>query len=348
MNADTSTTPASDRAVAPRDWVQILSKYRDPSTLRSIFELAVTLVPFFTLWALAWWALSVSYWLAAGIAVVNGAFIVRLFAIQHDCGHRAFFKNKHAGDWVGRFLGAITLTPYDVWRRTHAVHHSSHGNLDKRGMGDVHTMTVREYQAESTWGKFMYRLYRNPIVLFGLGPAYLFYIQNRFPLGLMNSGKYWTSAMATNFAIAVILGLLLYFGGLMTVLLIFLPTTVVGASIGLWLFYVQHQFEETHWDEDQDWQLHDAALHGSSHYVMPKVLQWLSANIGIHHVHHLYSRIPFYRLTEVLRDHPALENSQRLTLIESFACVKLQLWDETQRKLLTVKQATALYGTAAA
>lgn len=344
MNVQSKIDSVTTGPTSPRDWVQVLSKYRDPSTWRSIFELAVTLVPFFALWGLAWWSLSYSYLLAALIAVANGVFVVRLFAIQHDCGHRAFFKNKQAGDWVGRVLGALTLTPYDVWKQVHSVHHSAHGNLDKRGMGDIHTMTVREYAAQSSWGKFMYRVYRNPIVLFGLGPAYLFYIQNRVPVGLMKQGKYWTSAMLTNLAIAVIIGLLLYFGGLMPVLLIFLPTTVVGASIGLWLFYIQHQFEDAHWDEDPDWQLHDAALHGSSHYVMPTVLQWLSANIGIHHVHHLYSRIPFYRLTEVLRDHPDLENAQRMTILESFACVKLQLWDESQRKLLSHKQAKALYG----
>ncbi len=344
----TQTTDAAKAAPeTSRDWVQILSKYRDPSTWRSIFELAVTLVPFIVLWALAWWSLSFSYWLTAAIAIANGTFLVRLFAIQHDCGHRAFFKNKHAGDWVGRVLGALTLTPYDVWRRTHAVHHSASGNLDKRGIGDVHTMTVREYQALTAWGRFMYRLYRNPVVLFGLGPIYLFYLQNRLPVGLMHSGwQYWTSAMSTNLIIAAILGLLIYFGGLMTVVLIFLPTTLVGASIGLWLFYVQHQFENTQWDDNEHWQLHDAALHGSSHYVLPKALQWLSANIGIHHVHHLYSRIPFYRLTEVLHDHPVLANAQRMTLLESFACVKLQLWDESQRKLLSHAQAKALYGRA--
>ncbi len=345
MMTDKSTTPATAAPEASRDWVKILSNYRDPSTWRSIFELAVTVGPFLALWALAWWSLSYSYWLTATLAIANGAFVVRLFAIQHDCGHRSFFKSKAAGDWVGRILGALTLTPYDVWKRTHAVHHSAHGNLDKRGMGDIHTMTVREYNAATRWGRLMYRLYRNPFVLFGLGPAYIFFIQNRVPVGLMDDGKYWYSAMLTNLGIAVMLGILIYFGGWMTVVLIFVPTTLVGASIGLWLFYVQHQFEDAHWDQDEDWQLHDAALHGSSHYVMPKVMQWMSANIGIHHVHHLYSRIPFYRLTEVLRDHPTLAESQRMTLVQSFACVRLQLWDERQRKLLTVAQAKTLYGT---
>lgn len=347
MNHSSTEGAAVSGPEAARDWIQILAKYRDPSLFRSIFELVVSVVPFIFLWSVAWWTLSVSYWLAIAIAMMNGAFLVRLFAIQHDCGHSAFFKNRNVSDWVGRVLGVLTLTPYDVWRRTHSIHHSSAGNLDKRGIGDVHTLTVQEYRALSTWGRLSYRLYRHPVVLFGFGPSYLFFLQNRLPIGLMRSGwKYWTSAMSTNATIALILGLILYFGGLMPLLLIFLPTTLIAASAGVWLFYVQHQFEDTRWDKGENWQLHDAALHGSSHYALPKVLQWLTANIGVHHVHHLYARIPFYRLTEVLRDHPVLAESQRMTLLESFACAKLQLWDERHRKLLSYAQARATYGQA--
>jgi len=335
---------SGEGAMTSRDWVRQLAKYRTPNLVRSIFEIAVSAVLFVALWAVAWFSLSISYWLALAIAVVNGAFVVRLFAIQHDCGHSAFFTNRHAGDWVGRVLGVLTLTPYDVWRRSHSIHHSSAGNLDKRGMGDIHTLTVEEYRARSWLGRMQYRLYRHPLVLFGLGPSFVFFLLNRLPFGMMNSLKYWTSAMGTNAAIAVALGLIVYFGGWMPLLLIFFPTTLVGASIGLWLFYVQHQFEQTEWDHDPDWELHDAALNGSSHYVLPKWLQWLTANIGIHHVHHLYSRIPFYRLTEVLRDHPVLANAQRLTIRESLACVKLQLWDERDRRLLSYAQARDLYG----
>lgn len=339
---ESGESPVSGNA---REWVLKLSKYRSPNQLRSAFELVVSFVPFIALWAFAWWLLSVSYWLAFGVATLNGAFLLRLFCIQHDCGHSAFFNNRHVSDWLGRALGVLTLTPYDVWRRTHSIHHASHGNLDKRGMGDVMTLTVSEYRALSLLRRIQYRVYRHPVVLFGLGPSYLFFLQNRLPVGLMKSGwKYWTSAMGTNVAIAVILGVIIYFGGLMPLLLIFLPTSLIAASIGVWLFYVQHQFEETHWDKDEDWQLHDAALHGSSHYVMPAVLQWITANIGVHHVHHLYSRIPFYRLTEVLRDYPVLEQANRLTMMESFACVKLQLWDERDRKLLSYRQVRAAYG----
>ena len=323
--------------------MQVLAKYRDPDHARSLFELGISLAAFVAMWAVAWWALALSYWLALGIAVLNAGFLVRLFAIQHDCGHNSFFRNRHASDWVGRALGVITLTPYDVWRRTHSIHHSAAGNLDGRGIGDIHTLTVREYFRLSWRERFGYRLYRNPLVLFGVGPAYIFLLQNRLPVGLMTAGaKYWTSAMATNAAIALAIGLMIWFGGLMPVLLIFLPTSAVAASIGVWLFYVQHQFEETSWDGAEDWQVHDAALQGSSHYDLPLVLRWMTANIGIHHVHHLYARIPFYRLTQVLRDHPALAESQRLTLWESFSCVRLQLWDEGRRKLISIAQARRL------
>jgi omega-6 fatty acid desaturase (delta-12 desaturase) len=333
--------------ISAKDWVQTLAKYRSPNHARSVFELAISLVPFVLLWGVAWWLLSVSYWLAFGVAVLNGGFLLRLFCIQHDCGHSSFFNNRHASDWLGRALGVLTLTPYDVWRRTHSIHHASHGNLDKRGMGDVMTLTVQEFRNLSFLGRLNYRVYRHPVVLFGLGPSYIFILQNRLPIGLMRAGwKYWTSAMGTNAAIGLILSLMIYFGGLMPLLLIYLPTSLIAASFGVWLFYVQHQFEETQWDGDEDWQMHDSALHGSSHYVMPAVLQWMSANIGVHHVHHLYSRIPFYRLTEVLRDHPVLAQAQRMTMMESFACVKLQLWDERDRKLLSYRQARAAYGPA--
>lgn len=343
--ADTSSTSQSQsNASDARDWIKVLAQYREPNQLRSAFELAVSAIPFIALWALAWWAMGISYWLTFAISVLNAGFLLRLFTIQHDCGHGALFKNRLLSEWIGRVIGVVTLTPYDVWRRTHSVHHSASGNLDKRGIGDVHTLTVAEYQQRSAYGKFMYRLYRHPITLFGVGPGYLFLLQNRLPLSLMNNVKYWVSAMSTNIAIVAALTLIWYFGGLAPVLLIFLPSTLIAAMAGVWLFYVQHQFETTHWEEEPDWQLHSAALHGSSHYVMPAVLQWFTANIGIHHVHHLYSRIPFYRLTEVLRDHKELAIGNRLTIRESLSCAHLHLWDEKTKRLLSFRQTRALYG----
>ena len=343
MSQSSDAHHSAAEARTSKEWVKILSEYREPNALRSVFELAVTLGPFLLLWALAWMSLSVSYWLTLMLSVINAAFLLRLFAIQHDCGHGAFFNNRTVSDWLGRVIGVVTLTPYDVWRRSHSIHHSSSGNLGRRGMGDIHTLTVAEYKERTPFERLKYRLYRHPIVLFGLGPGYLFLFQNRLPLGLAEHARYWVSAMCTNAAILVGLAIIVHFGGLMPILLIFLPSTLLAATAGVWLFYVQHQFETTHWEAEEDWQLHDAALHGSSHYVMPAVLQWLSANIGIHHVHHLYSRIPFYRLPEVLRDHADLAEGNTMTIRESLANVKLHLWDEKSKRLLSFPQARQLY-----
>lgn len=339
MNKISSDFQQTAQPARAREWVKVLANYREPNTWRSFYELGVTLGPFIALWALAWWALSISIWLTLAISVVNGLFLVRLFAIQHDCGHASFFKERALSDWVGRVLGVLTLTPYDVWRRSHAIHHSGAGNLGRRGIGDINTLTVAEYQALSPLGRVQYRLYRHPIFLFGFVPGYLFFLQNRIPLGLMEKARYWVSAMGTNVIIVAALLAIWYFGGLMPIFLIFVPTTLLAATAGVWLFYVQHQFETTHWETNEEWDLHDAALQGSSHYVLPSPLQWLSANIGIHHVHHLYSRIPFYRLPEVLRDHAGLADVNRMTIRESFANARLHLWDEKSKRLLSFADA---------
>jgi omega-6 fatty acid desaturase (delta-12 desaturase) len=343
MFDQSETTRLRPDVKVAKDWVKVLAKYREPDAIRSSYELAVTLGPFIGLWVLAWWSMSYSYWLTLGISILNAAFLVRLFAIQHDCGHGAFFESRTLSDWVGRVIGVLTLTPYDVWRRSHSIHHSSSGNLGRRGIGDVHTLTVAEYRDRTPMGRVAYRVYRNPIVLFLFGPCYLFFVQHRLPLGHMAVVKYWVSAMGTNAAIFVALGLMLYFGGVMPILLIFVPSTLLAATAGVWLFYVQHQFENTHWESDEEWQLHDAALHGSSHYVLPSVLQWFSANIGIHHVHHLYSRIPFYRLPEVLRDHTVLADGNRTTIRESLRSARLHLWDEETKRLLSFAEAHGRY-----
>jgi acyl-lipid omega-6 desaturase (Delta-12 desaturase) len=334
------TAPASPGPAAARDWIQILQGYREPDASRSIFEIVVTAIPFMLLWAAAWAALSVSYWLTFAIAIPAAAFLVRLFLIQHDCGHGAFFRKRLSNDWVGRVLGVVTLTPYDVWRRSHAIHHASSGNLDQRGVGDIDTLTVGEYRALPLWRKIAYRVYRNPIVLFVIGPAYLFLLQNRLPYGFMREGWVpWISAAATNAALAACVGVMIWLVGVGPFLLVHLPIVLLASSIGVWLFYIQHQFEETFWEGDQDWNVHEAALYGSSHYDLPGFLPWLTAHIGIHHVHHLYSRIPFYRLPQVLRDFPELAEVRRVTLLESFKCVKLSLWDETQHKLVSFSDA---------
>ena len=326
-----------------RRWPQVLARYRQPSNGRGLVEVAITVVPLAALWLLAWLTLDVGYWLTLPLALASGAFLLRLFMIQHDCSHGSFFRHRLANDWIGRLAGIVTMTPYDVWRRTHATHHASSGNLDRRGMGDVDTLTVEEYRARSMWGRLRYRLYRHPLVMFGLGPAYLFLLQHRLPIGLMrgNGWRPWISTMATNLTIALVAGGLIWLIGIKAFLLVHLPALLVAASIGVWLFYVQHQFEDTVWASDGKWNAQDAALHGSSHYDLPAFLRWFTANIGMHHVHHLSSRIPFYRLPRVLRDHPELRHVSRLTLLESFRCVRLALWDGTQRRLVSFREARA-------
>jgi omega-6 fatty acid desaturase (delta-12 desaturase) len=322
--------------VTARDWVSILGRYREPSPRRSAFELAITAGAFVLAWIVMWFSLGFGYWLTLLMAVPAAGFLVRLFMIQHDCGHGTLFRNRSTNDWIGRAIGTLTLTPYDFWRRSHNIHHASSGNLQERGIGDIETLTVREYLALPRWRRLCYRLYRHPLVMFGLGPAYLFLLQHRLPVGLMRKGwQPWISTMATNAAIALLAVLMIWLVGLGPFLLVHLPITLLAASIGVWLFYVQHQFEETTWAEASAWDLHEAALHGSSHYDLPGVLRWFTANIGIHHVHHLCSRIPFYRLPQVLRDHPELAKVGRITLIESLACVRFALWDEKRRRLIS-------------
>lgn len=315
-----------------------LAHYREPNHLRSIVEIIVTITPFLLLWAIMWLALDLGYWLGLVLAVPAAGFLVRLFMIQHDCGHGAFFRNRLVNDWVGRIIGVLTLTPYDCWRRAHAIHHATSGNLDRRGFGDIDTLTVREYQSRSGWDRLRYRIYRHPLLLFGLGPAYLFLLQQRLPVGFMRVGwRPWLSAMATNLAIALVCAVMIRAVGLGSFLLVHLPITLLGASIGVWLFYVQHQFADTFWAHNEEWDVREAALRGSSHYDLPAVLRWFTANIGVHHVHHLCSRIPFYCLPQVLRAHPELARIGRITLKESLACVRLALWDETARRLISFR-----------
>ena len=318
-----------------RDWPRLLAPYRAAKQARSVVELVVTGGLFVLLWLAAWWAYSFSLWLSLAVGVPAAGFLVRLFMIQHDCGHGAFFRRRIFNDWVGRVIGVLTLTPYEVWRRDHAGHHATSGNLAKRGTGDIDTLTLREYQALPRRRRIAYRLYRNPIVLFVIGPAYQFLLHNRLPTGIAAGGHfYWFSVMGTNAAIAVAAGVVIALVGVEPFLLVHLPIVLLASSIGVWLFYVQHQFEETYWSSDEDWKLEDAAFQGSSHYDLPGPLRLVTANIGIHHVHHLASRIPYYRLPEVLRDYPELAGVGRITLRQSLACVKLRLWDEERRKLV--------------
>ena len=319
-----------------------LATFRQPSTVRGIFEVAVSIVPLMLLWVLMWLSLDIHYALTLLLAVPAAGFLLRLFLIQHDCGHGAFFKGRHANDWLGRCIGILTLSPYNLWRRGHATHHAGTGNLDRRGVGDVDTLTVAEFKSLTLWGRLRYRLYRHPAVMFGVGPAWLFFLRYRLPLGHMREGwRPWISAMGTNGAIAVVFAVAVLLVGLPAVLLIQVPITLLAASAGVWLFYVQHQFEETHWSRGANWTFHSAALHGSSYYVLPGVLRWFTANIGMHHIHHLCSNIPFYRLSAALRAQPELADINRLTISQSLSCVRLVLWDEAAGRLVSFREARA-------
>ncbi len=333
---------AEANAADARKWAHLLLHYREPSDLRGALEIAITLLPLLGLWALMWATLSVGYWLTLLLAIPAAGFLVRLFMIFHDCTHGSFFKSRAINDWVGRVLGILTITPYGLWRRTHALHHAGMGNLDRRGFGDIDTLTVEEYRARSWWGRLQYRVYRHPLILFGIGPAYLFILQQRLPVGLMTSGwRPWLSTMATNLVLALVVLGFAWTIGIEPFLLVHLPILLLASSVGVWLFYVQHQFEHTRWAKTAEWNMHEISLHGSSHYDLPPLLRWFTGNIGMHHVHHLCSRIPYYRLPRVLRDHPQLRDVGRVTLLDSMRCARLALWCETRRRLVSFREAHA-------
>lgn len=317
-----------------------LRVYQTPDTARSVRELLLTLGLFATAWAVMAFALtSGRFWLYLLAVAPAAGLLLRLFMIQHDCGHGAFFATRAANDWIGRVVGVLTLTDYENWRRSHAIHHATSGNLERRGVGDIDTLTVDEYRSRSPWGRLRYRLYRHPAVMFGLGPAYVFILQGRFPArGLRGGRALWLNAMTTNLAIASIAVLLAWLVGVGAFFLIHAPIVLLAATVGVWLFFVQHQFDRTHWADGEDWNAGDAALHGSSFYDLPAPLRWMTANIGVHHVHHLSSRIPFYRLPEVLRDFPELREVGRLTLRQSLRCVPLTLWDPASRTLISFRE----------
>jgi omega-6 fatty acid desaturase (delta-12 desaturase) len=329
----------------PKELTRDLARFRDPDVGRSLRELAVTIVPFLGVFAAMLFALDTGYTLALALTPLAALLLLRLFIIQHDCGHGAFFPGRAGNDWLGRVIGVFTLTPYDPWRRSHAQHHATTGNLDARGVGDVNMLTVREFHGKPWLKRLGYRLYRHPLVLLGIGPAYLFLLRHRLPIGLMLEGpRYWVSTMATNLVTGLILAGLIYVFGFATTLAVFLPTLLLAASMGVWLFYIQHQFEAAHWDSKEAWSFHEAALMGSSHLDLPPVLRWFTANIGIHHVHHLASRVPFYRIPEVLEAHPGLADINRFTLPQTVRPLILTLWDEDSRRLVSFREAARIAG----
>jgi acyl-lipid omega-6 desaturase (Delta-12 desaturase) len=332
--------PESSHASASVGYREMTTPYREPELRRSLTQLATSIVPFVLLWALMWFSLRYSYAIVLALAVPTAGFMVRLFILQHDCGHGSFFKSKAANDALGRVLSIFTFTPYDRWRKNHAIHHATSGDLDRRGCGDVRLLTVKEYQALSPIQRLIYRVHRHPLVLFGIGSFVYFVIWQRFTFHdphlskKERAGVHWTNLTLLG-AVAVMSWLV----GFEQFLLIQLPAMAIAASAGAWLFYVQHHFESTYWQRNEDWDYFDAGLVGSSHYALPSVLRWFTADIGLHHVHHLDSQIPNYRLQECMEANPELQRVARLTLWRSLSCASLKLWDEDKSEMVGLAKA---------
>jgi omega-6 fatty acid desaturase (delta-12 desaturase) len=332
MKNDLDSTKGAELADIA-SWKEIVLQCQKPSTGRALWQIVNTLGSYALLWYLMYRSLTISYWITLSLAIVAGAFLIRVFIIFHDCGHGSFFKSKAANDVVGFITGMLTFTPYYHWRWEHAIHHASAGHLDKRGTGDVWTMTVQEYLESSRWKRFAYRLARNPIVLFLVAPLFLFVIRQRFPSGRANKRERWSVYWMNLAILAMAAGLSAVFG-IIPYLIIQLTAMAVAGSAGVWLFYVQHQFEDVYWERADQWDYTAAALQGSSFYKLPGILQWFSGNIGFHHIHHLSSRIPNYNLERCHKAHPLFQSVKPITLLSSLKSFTFRLWDEENKKLI--------------
>jgi acyl-lipid omega-6 desaturase (Delta-12 desaturase) len=331
MNSAVST-PVEHSPNRPA-WKQVVARYQKSEVWPGIWQLVNTLVPYAALWYLMYLSLRVSVWLALPLAVLAAGFLVRVFIIFHDCGHGSFFPSRKANDILGFVTGVLTLTPYYHWRWEHALHHATSGDLDRRGTGDVWTLTVQEYLEASRWKRFAYRLARNPVVLFGLAPLFLFLVKMRIPKAKAPRRERH-SVVWTNLAIAGMAAVLGVAFGFKTYLLLQALIIMMAGSAGIWLFYVQHQFEGVYWEHSGDWDYCTAALKGASFYKLPKPLQWFSGNIGFHHIHHLSPRIPNYHLEKCHRAEPLFQTVKPVTLLGSLRSLTFRLWDERRQRLV--------------
>ncbi|MBR2565723.1 MAG: fatty acid desaturase [Paenibacillus sp.] len=303
----------------------------------SIRQLINTLLPLFLLWAAAYYSLSISYWLTFPIALVASGFVLRTFIIFHDCCHGSFFKSKRANDILGTITGVLTLTPYQQWKAEHSIHHATSGNLDKRGVGDIWVMTVDEYKSATPWMRLFYRIYRNPVIMFGIGPIYVFLIAYRFNRKAARRKERLNTHLTTVLIIALY-SLMCWLIGWQAFVMVQAPVFFFSGFFGIWLFYVQHQFEETYFEHEDEWSYVKAAVEGSSYYKLPKLLQWISGNIGFHHVHHLSPRVPNYYLEEAHNATPPLQKATTITLRSSLVALRFRLWDEQNKQFISFRE----------
>lgn len=315
-------------------WGGVVARYQQPECLRASFQILTTLLPLLGLFWLMFLSLSVSYLVTLGLAIPAGGLLVRTFVIMHDCGHGSFFKSRRANEIVGWVAGVLTMTPFAQWRKDHAIHHASSGDLDRRGHGDVKTVTVREYAGYSAAERRLYRFRRSPLVMLGLGPIYLMLSQRRVikDIGLNEHGRF--SVWSTNLAIVVIAAIFSLWIGFGAFFAIYFPALFIAGAAGIGLFYAQHQFEDTYWNAHQDWDYASAAIQGSSYFKLPPVLQWFSASIGLHHVHHLGPRIPNYNLKRCHDENPLFHGVTVLTFRTAMKTMGLALWDEDSGRLI--------------
>ena len=332
--ARTSAEAAKERRRADVEaWKRIVAEYQQPVRWRAIWQLVDTIGAYAALWALMLWTLDVSWWLTLPLAILAGGLLVRVFILFHDCGHGSFFASRKANDAWGFVAGLLTFTPYYHWRWEHSLHHATAGDLDRRGVGDVWTLTVQEYLESSRWRRFAYRLARNPFVLFVLAPVVLFLVLQRFP-SPQATRRERVSVRWMNLAIFAMAAVMSALFGIVPYLVIQLTVLGVAGFAGVWLFYVQHQFEDAYWERGEDWDYTAAALKGSSYYQLPRVLQWFSGNIGFHHIHHLSPRIPNYNLERCHRSDPMFRDVPAVRFWPSLRLATLRLWDESGRKLV--------------
>lgn len=320
------------------NWTKTIGKYTKPSLAKSWWQLINSFVPYFGLWVAMIYSLQVSYWLTLAISVLAAGFLVRIFIIFHDCGHGSFFKSQLLNRIVSIITGLFVFTPHHKWHHEHHLHHKTVGNLDKRGVGDVKTITVEEYNNYTRWQRLYYRTYRHPITIFIIAPFFLFTMAMRFP-GSTQSLKSKLYTHLTTLALVLIVFLISLLIGFKTFLLIQVPVLFFASIAGVWLFYVQHQFEDVIWERTENWDYKAIAMEGSSYLKLPKVLQWFSGNIGFHHIHHLSPKIPNYNLEKCVRENVIFQK-EALTFWSSIKSVKYRLWDEQKHKLVSFREAS--------